>query len=159
MMIAFAASGILSPVAIAAGFDLHNMWHDRCAECHGHSGAFARKFLSVSEGKLLGHHHVHDLRQFLTNHYAPDHEVDAIYRMLWAQASSPPRFEEECKCCHDLAANFVRNSLYFCDEGLCGRESQQPIHRFLARHRKLTSEDVEFFTRVLDRVANEVYRP
>ena len=71
---------LCAPTAIAApgGTDLHRMWDDRCAECHGHSGDFARKYLSVSGSKLLGLHHRDDLKSFIGNHYLSESEVDAV---------------------------------------------------------------------------------
>jgi hypothetical protein len=75
-------------LAGATGMDLHRMWDNRCLECHGHSGAFARQFLSVSSGQLQGRHHMDNLHRFLSNQHPSDSEVDAIYSMLLAQANS-----------------------------------------------------------------------
>ena len=147
------------PVAGTAGRDLHRLWHDRCAACHGHSGDFAREFLSVSNGDLQGRHHVDDLREFLKNHYPPDNEVDAIYNMLLAQANAPPRFKEECSRCHETAAGLVRDTLLFRDGVLVSRKTGHPVRRFLDHHRKLRSDHVEFYLTLLTRVAKEVYRP
>lgn len=146
-------------VAEATGVDLHRMWDDRCIECHGHAGDFARTWLSVSDNKLQGRHHVHDLRQFFINHYLTESEVDAVYDMLLAQATNPPRFRDECSRCHHSAAEFVRNSLDLRDGVLYNRTSGLPIRGFLNSHQKLTSDDAEFFDRLLTRVAQEIYRP
>jgi len=143
----------------ARGINLHWLWHNHCTECHGHAGDFARKFLNVSNGELQGVHHVHDLREFMRNHYLSDNDVDAIYNMLLAQASIPPRFKEECSSCHNTAADFVSNSLELRDGVLYGRKTGAPIRQFLSHHRKLNSEDIEFFMVQLSRVANEVFRP
>ena len=142
-----------------AGRDLHRLWHDRCAACHGHSGDFAREFLSVSNGDLQGRHHVTYLREFLKNHYAPDNEVDAIYSMLFAQANAPPKFKEECSRCHETAAGLVRDTLQFRDGVLVSRKTGNPVRRFLDHHRKLRSDHVEFYVTLLTRIATEVYRP
>lgn len=142
-----------------SGLDLHWLWDNRCADCHGHSGDFSRKFLSVSNGELQGAHHVHDLRRFLGNHYLAGNEVDEVYNMLLAQANTRPRFKDECSSCHDTASKFVRNELEFCDDVLVSRASDTPVHDFLASHRGLEPKDVDFFLGVLNRVANEVYRP
>ncbi len=150
---------LLTPTVEAAGIDLHRLWDDRCAECHGHAGDFARRSLTASGGELQGRHHVHDLRRFMRNHYLTDSEVDAVYNMLLAQASNQARFKNECSSCHESAAEFVRNSLELRDGVLHGRESGRPVRHFLYRHRELDPGDIEFFEKLLTRVANEVYRP
>jgi hypothetical protein len=159
------ASGVLilalvvMPAVGATGIDLHWLWDDRCAVCHGHAGDFARKFLSVSSGRLEGRHHVNDLHQFLHNHYLAGNEVDAVYNMLLAQAGNQARFKGECASCHDTATRFVRSSLELRDGILYSRKSGQPVRSFLDHHRELNAGDIEFFLNLLTRVANEVYRP
>jgi hypothetical protein len=81
------------PAPRASDIDLHWLWDDRCAACHGHAGDFTRKFLNVSGGELQGPHHVNDLRRFLHNHYLAGNEVEAIYNMLLAQAINQARFK------------------------------------------------------------------
>ncbi len=153
------ATVLATPAAAASGLDLHWLWDDRCADCHGHSGDFARRFLSVTGGELQGRHHVHDLRQFMHNHYLAGNEVDAVLNMLLAQANNPARFKGECAACHDTAAVFVRNSLELRDGVLYSRDSGRPARDFLVHHRQLNSDDASFFVNLLTRVAHEVYRP
>lgn len=143
----------------AAGLDLHWLWDNRCAECHGHSGEFARRFLQVDGSQLQGRHHVRDLRLFLGNHYLLTSETDAVYEMLLAQASTRPRFKQECGKCHGGAAAFVRQSMEFQSGILMSRKLKQPIPAFMETHRALQPDDIEFFVSLLQRVANEVYRP
>ena len=143
----------------ASGIDLHWQWDNQCAECHGHSGEFAHKFLEVTNGQLQGSHHVQGLRLFMRNHYTQNAEVDAVYEMLLAQASAKPRFKEECGHCHGSAAAFVRQTAILQDEVLLSRKSGQPIQKFLQQHRQLQADDVVFFTSLLNRIAHEVYRP
>ena len=145
-----------SSLVSASGLDLHAFWDDHCLSCHGHSGQFSRKFLTVSNDQLQGKHHVDDLRLFLSNHYLTDHTVDPIINMLLAQASSEPRFNEECSSCHQSAAEFVRESLMFRDGELYGRSSDMPIRDFLNSHRKLQPRDVDYFIQQLIRIAQEV---
>jgi hypothetical protein len=147
------------PAVWAGGLDLHWLWDDRCEECHGHSGEFAREFLNISGEELQGRHHKHDLRRFLGNHYLASEEVDAVYAMLLAQAGNPPRFGDECASCHGTAAGFARASLEFREGLLYGRDSGSPVSGFLEQHRSLSREDVQYFTALLTRVAGEVYRP
>jgi hypothetical protein len=150
---------LITSLAGATGMDLHRMWDNRCLECHGHSGAFARQFLSVSSGQLQGRHHTDNLHRFLSSHYLSDSEVDAIYSMLLAQASTPAKFENECSKCHETAAIFVRQSLEFQNGVLFGRASGQRVSEFLRHHRTLSPDDVEFFENLLRRIATEIYRP
>lgn len=150
---------LVMPAVDASGMDLHWLWDDRCAGCHGHAGDFARKFLSVSGGELHGRHHEHDLRRFLHNHYLAGNEVDGVYNMLLAQANNQTRFREECGRCHNTAAGFVRDSLELRDGVLYSRASGHPVHSFLEHHRNLEPSDVDFFMDLLTRVAREVYRP
>lgn len=154
-------AGVLVTQAVgAAGIDLHRLWDDRCAECHGHAGDFARRSLNAAGIELQGHHHVHDLRRFLHNHYLAHSEVDAVYSMLLSQAGTQARFRAECSQCHDTAAEFVRTSLELHGDVLVSRDSGRPIRsRFLEQHSELNPDDVEFFLGVLTRVAREIYRP
>lgn len=148
-----------APLAGASGLDLHWLWEDRCLDCHGHSADFARKHLRVVAGKLQGTHHIHDLSRFLTNHYLAGMEVEAVYEMLLAQASTPPRFREECSSCHDTAYHFVRDRLSLQDGVLYGKISDQAVDTFLQHHRNLEEEDIDFFAKLLQRIAREAYRP
>ena len=143
----------------AGARDTHALWDDRCEECHGHAGEFARKFLWVFDDQLQGQHHVKDLRLFMRNHYIPQHEIEAVYNMLLAQANTPARFKSECKSCHDSASAFIRKSIFAKAGELTGAKSGIPVREFLATHRELTQDDVEFFTKLLTRVAAEVYGP
>ncbi len=141
------------------GRDLHRLWDSNCVTCHGHSADFSRKFLKVSGGKLLGPLYGNNLRLFLHNHYLAGKEVDAIYNMLLAQASTKPRFQQECSGCHGKAAEFVRESLILRDDELYSRKMESPTTSFLSAHRKLNEENVKFFVEQLTRVAHEIYRP
>ena len=150
---------LLTSKAGASGIDLHWMWDNRCAECHGHSAEFARKFLQVKNDRLQGRHHVEDFRLFLRNHYVSTNEADAVYEMLLAQVRTQPRFKLECGNCHGQASTFVRSTMLLQNGVLLSRESKQPIRRFMDHHRGLQADDIDFFVNLLTRVADEVYRP
>ena len=141
---------------IAMATDIHWLWDDRCAECHGHSAEFSRKFLRISENRLQGRHDLRDLRLFLGNHYTPRNDVNAVYDMLLAQLKTPPRFRDECSACHNTAAAFIRASIVLHDGVLVGRATNQPINEFMQSHRGLEPDDIEFFVKLLNRVAAEV---
>ena len=150
---------LIAGKAEASGVDLHWLWDNQCADCHGHSSEFAHRFLTLVDGRLEGKHRDRSLRLFLRNHYTRNDEVEAVYQMLQAQVLTKPRFRQECGNCHGSAAAFVRQSLVLRDNVLFSRESGQPIQAFLPRHRDLRADDVDFYVRLLDRIAHEVYRP
>jgi len=134
-------------------------WDNRCEECHGEADEFARKFLWAIDDQLQGQHHINDLRLFMRNHYIPKHKIDEIYNMLLARANSPARFKTECSSCHSSAEAFIRESIVVKAGELKGLESGISVREFLATHRGLQQTDVEFFTRLLTRVLNDIYRP
>ena len=150
---------LLPGPAGAAGIDLHALWDDRCAECHGHSGEFARKYLKITGGLLQGRHHVLDLQKFLEHHYPPSGQVDAMYQMLLAQTSTPPRFKVECSQCHGRAAEFLRASVDLANGELVVRKNGASVETFMQNHRGLSQTDVHFFMGLCTRLAREIYRP
>ena len=148
---------LFSTISYAADRDLHKVWDNRCYDCHGHAGEFARQFLKADNGELQGRHHVHDLRRFMDNHYLPSQEVDAVYAMLLAQTQTQARFKNECSRCHQSAANLVRQSLQISNGRLVSRHPGRDVRSFLATHQGMQAGDVDFYMQVLTRVAKEVY--
>lgn len=145
--------------ANAAGVDLHRLWDDRCAECHGHAGEFARKHLALIDGTLTGRRIGRDLREFLANHYPGDADVQDIHAMLLAQASSAARFRERCSSCHQRASDLARSALVLRDGALYGRASNRRVDGFLVGHAGLAASEVPFFVQLLERVERETNRP
>ena len=139
--------------------DLHALWDDRCAECHGHSADFARRFLHISNGRLQGRHHVDNLQLFLSRHYGTAAQSAAIYAMLQAQTATPPLFRQQCSRCHGSAASLVRSTAILRDGVLLSSRSGQPLQQFLLSHRNLSVEEVDFYHRLLTRVATETGQP
>jgi hypothetical protein len=145
----------LLPAQPAGAVDLHAFWDSRCGTCHGHAADFARQFLSVEDGKLLGRHHRDDLKRFLANHYLPAELIDPVTAMMAAQVAAMPRFKTQCGGCHASAAALVREGLVIRDGTLVARKSGRPIDAFLAQHDGAEA-DTAFFTNVLMRVAREI---
>jgi hypothetical protein len=139
----------------AAGFDLHWYWDNNCAECHGHSGKFARQFLHISSDQLLGRHHVDNLFVFMRHHYTRSDRVEAIHEMLKAQVATEPRFEQQCSKCHGTATSLVRDSSILRNEILMSRRNGQTTRQFLQGHRRLTPQDIDFYENLLTRIARE----
>lgn len=142
----------------ASALDLHAFWDQRCRDCHGHAGAFARGFLTVRDGELRGRHPAGDLRLFLGHHGVPAADVEAVYGMLLAQASAAPEFASRCSGCHGTAAAFARSALAFRDNRLLGRDGR-PVAEFLPGHTGLTADEAARFVELLTRVTQEVHRP
>jgi len=149
MMLALSLSG-------ARAVDLHALWDQRCANCHGHAGEFARRFLGQRDGKLQGRHHVDDLAVFLRNHYLPADLIEPVSAMLLAQVTTEPRYRSQCGRCHENAAALARATLTLRDGVLVSRKSGRPIAELLNGHARLPAADVPFFVEVLTRVTREV---
>jgi hypothetical protein len=150
------AIAMAARVQTSIALDLHEYWDKNCGNCHGHAAAFARRFLTVKDGKLRGRHHVDNLETFLANHYLPRDLLTPVTKMLAAQVSSQPRFRNECGRCHANAAALARETLAFRDGVLVSRTSGRPTAEFLAGHARIKSADVPFYVDVLTRVAKEV---
>lgn len=144
---------LAAPPALAV--DLHAMWDNRCAGCHGHSADFARRFLTVEGGKLRGRHHRDDLDRFLPNHYLAPDLVAPVIAMLAAQASATPRFRERCGGCHQTAAELARDKLSLRDGELVDRESGRRMRDFLPGHGRLPAAEAPFFVDLLTRLVRE----
>ena len=141
----------------ATAIDLHRFWDQTCAECHGHSADFSRRFLTVEDGRLTGRHHKDDLLSFLSNHHLPPDLVAPVHDMLQAQASTEPRFRDRCGSCHETAAALARDSLTIQDGVLYGKGTGHPVAEFLKRHGRLQSNEIPFFVDLLTRVEREVH--
>jgi hypothetical protein len=142
----------------AGAREIRAEWDNRCEECHGEADEFARKFLWVIDGQLQGQHHIDNLRLYMRNHYIPKHLIDEIYNMLLTQANSPARFKSECSSCHNSAEEFIRRTIFIKAGELTGAESGIAVREFLKTHQGLQQTDVEFFTKLLTRVLNDIYR-
>jgi len=152
-------AALSSAQVVVAGTDLHWLWDDRCAACHGHSGEFTRRFLRADDGALSGPHHSDNLRVFMRHHYLPASEVDAVYAMLLAQALTPPRFQAECRNCHGSAAQLVRAATTLRAGDSLRLHSGQTVRQFLQGHRGLQTDDIDFYVALLTRVAVETGKP
>jgi hypothetical protein len=144
-----------APPAVA--LDLHHFWDQRCGGCHGHAGEFARRYLKVDAGKLIGRHHTDNLRLFLGQHEMSGAIADEICAMLLAQASTPPVYQEKCRSCHQNAADLVCSSLVIEGGAVAGRESGRSLANFLPNHTRLTSEELSVLVETLTRVYREVH--
>jgi len=146
-----------APPAVAA--DLHYFWDQRCGGCHGHAGEFARRYLKVDAGKLIGRHHTDNLRLFLGQHEMSGAIADEIYAMLLAQTSTPPIYQEKCRGCHQNAAELARTSLTTVGGKIAGRQSGRTLEDFLSNHGRLNPEELSVLVESLTRVYREVYGP
>jgi hypothetical protein len=143
----------------AAAVDLHHFWDQRCGGCHGHAGEFARRYLKVESGKLVGRHHTDNLRLFLGQHEMSGAIADEIYAMLLAQASTAPVYQEKCRSCHQNAAELARSSLVASGGTVVGRQSGRPLADLLPSHARLTAGELSVLVESLTRVYREVHGP
>lgn len=150
--------GLAFPLAVAAadGIDLHAYWDSRCAACHGDAGDFARRTLTVADGRLQGRHHRDDLERFLRQHHTADELVQPVLDMLRAQHESLPLFRERCTRCHGRASDFVRGELAWREGLLVSRAAAQPVAPLLQRHGGLADDERLPLLRSLERIAGEV---
>jgi hypothetical protein len=150
---------ICSAAGAADSTDLHRLWDSACADCHGHSAEFSRRLLEVRDKRLLGRHHREDLLNFMHRHYLRADSVDAVYRMLLAQAQTPPRFREECGSCHGSAVELLRASDFRWQGNSLRLGSDLGMREFLNGHRGLQPADVDFYQSLFERIAVEIGRP
>jgi hypothetical protein len=146
-------------VAAPADADLHAYWDQRCSDCHGHAGDFARRFLRVEAGRLVGAHHRDDLAGFLRNHYLTDSLVSPVSAMLAAQVATTPVFRDKCGGCHGSAAEFARKSLAVREGVLVGAKSGRKVADYLASHGGLAPADIPGVVDSLARVRSELAGP
>ncbi|MEZ5862285.1 MAG: hypothetical protein R3D28_25510 [Geminicoccaceae bacterium] len=144
----------LAPLG-AQALDLHVEWEDRCAECHGHAGAFARQRLDVVDGVLVSDHWGAQLERFLANHHTTPATLGPIIAMLTAQVNTPPVYAERCARCHGPAADLVRRSVARQDGQPVLATSGRPLADFLARHGGLEPDELDTILESLDRLIDE----
>lgn len=156
LRIPFLAIGLLAAAfsAPSQALDLHAFWDNRCAECHGHAGTFARTHLHIENGALAGRHN-RDLERFLAQHEAGSAQAAALYAMLLAQTQTGPVYHQKCTGCHDTAATFARSSLTLRDGVVIGRVNQRPIAEYLKRHGKLAADEIPVVVETLTRIHGE----
>ena len=152
------AAAVLWALAVgsASALDLHRYWDDRCAECHGHSAAFARQQLSVVDGKLAGKSHRTGLDTFLANHHTNSELAPQLIAMLAAQVSTVPVYAAKCAGCHETAAQLARDSLALKGEVVVLKTSGRPVADLLKRHGKLTPAEAAAMVETLKRIVREV---
>jgi hypothetical protein len=139
-----------------SALDLHQFWDQRCSDCHGHAGDFARRHLKAENGVLVGQHHGHNLKQFMGQHEMGPEHVERIYGMLLAQAATKPVYQQKCAGCHGTAAELARDSITRRDGVLLALPSQRPLADLLKRHGKLSAEEIPIVLESLSRVLGEV---
>ncbi len=146
---------LLGLVDVVQARDLHVEWEDRCAECHGHAGAFARERLAVHDGVLTSDHWGSDVARFLAHHHTTPATLAPLVAMLTEQATTPPLFAEHCAGCHGTAAELVRSDVVRRNGRLVGAASGRPLELFLRRHGGLEPDEQALVLQRLDRLHAE----
>lgn len=147
---------VATAASSASALDLHQLWDQRCQECHGHAGDFARRHLAVESGRLVGRHHRDDLKRFMAQHEMGAEHVERIYAMLLAQATTAPVYQQKCAGCHGTAAELARTSIARQDGDVVALPSRRPLVELLQRHGKLTAAEIPVVVESLTRVLSEV---
>ncbi|WP_299879069.1 hypothetical protein [uncultured Sulfitobacter sp.] len=125
--------------------DFHQTFEARCMKCHGHSGDFARRMLTLKDGNVLGGEEQH-LRPFLERHQGglSTTEIALFLDTFKTQLSSESFFQDRCYTCHGRAYTFVRLNLIQRDGVLIGRYTGFDTQRFLLDHARLTEREAEW---------------
>ena len=133
----FLAVTLSAPVARAA--DFHQLFEDRCLECHGHSGPFVSQTLQIVDDRITGRDG-QPVATFLTTHAGglDPATLDLFLLNFRHQIESGSLFRKKCLTCHDRAYEFTRLNLAIRDDRLIGRYSGRDVGRFLQDHGRLT---------------------
>lgn len=149
------AAALIAAPGVAGATDLHKLFEEHCAGCHGDAGPFAQEALA---GVPLT---AERLGAFILRHgrgFPADHAV-AMADMLIAQAATPPFFKQNCAICHGRAAPLVRDRLILRDGVLMDRYTGRTMADFLRHHGALSPERQSFYLDLLRRIEAEVHHP
>ncbi len=134
----------------AEAIDFHKRFEARCFSCHGHSGPFIRKTLTIDASGTLVTSTGQPLKAFLQRHAGG---LDATESPLFLsvfrkQIETGGLFREKCIICHDRAYKLARLGLILRDGQVTGRYSNRNIGEFLLTHGRLTPAEAEMMTDV-----------
>ena len=145
--------GLPAMSAASPDIDLRRFWEQRCQDCHGPAGDFARRHLGVENGQLVGRHHRRDLARFLRQHEMGPQHADDIMIMLLGEALAAPLFQQRCGRCHQSLQDLARSSIVPRIGVPVARSSGKPLPDFLQQHARLQPEDtpviVDMLTKAL----------
>ena len=128
-------------------------WDNLCEQCHGDVDEFAAKYLWYIDDRLEGRHHVDDLHLFLRSHYLPGHEQDGLRDLLSSLANTEARYAERCGECHGPVRDFVDKSIWVRKKGMSALGAGVEVEEFLATHRDIPAEDIDYYLRLFARMA------
>lgn len=133
-----------SVVAEDASGDFHDIFEQRCLECHGHSGEFAREVLDLKDGVVVNKQG-QPIEPFLTQHRGglTPGELTLFLRVFANQLADGAMFQDRCIICHARAHEFVRLNLFLRDGFLVGRYSDHRVDAFLKNHANLQEAESE----------------
>jgi mono/diheme cytochrome c family protein len=148
--IAVTACALIGEVARAQDADLHKVFEQRCSQCHGHAGKFARESLQIVDGSVVGSPGL-DLERFLQRHKGglPPEQVRALLDMFRAQIEAGAFFQQNCRICHGSAYDFARLKLIEREGELWGRYSDHLIREFLPGHAGMSNSEASEMTLAL----------
>lgn len=145
----------LVPATEAFSFDVHELFESRCGSCHQHAGDLTREKLIITDGILRGRASGRDIRVFLPDHYGNPNpaEAAALYDLFILQVQADGEFSARCAICHVRARELARINLISDGDFLRGRYSGRDITEFLSGHGRIEAAEIDFFVKLLMRMA------
>ncbi|MDT8327417.1 MAG: hypothetical protein RQ750_08550 [Roseovarius sp.] len=145
---------LTSGASDAQALDPHDRFEAECLACHGHAGAFARRYLRLDGTTPLTSDGA-PVAEFLGHHRGglPDPEIAAMVAMFRAQLLSDGLFaapEKRCLFCHDRAHDFAHQRLVLRGDRLVGRYTDRDVAGFLPGHAGLTPLEADQIYRILE---------
>jgi hypothetical protein len=135
----------------AGALDVHALFEQRCGQCHGHAGLFAREALRLEGGVVVGAKSGKAVSAFLPGHYGrlTADEATALTEAFLLQIRRGGLYEKKCRVCHDPAKELARRRLVVEEGVLRGRYSGRDVAAFLKTHGRLTPDEVGVLTEML----------
>ena len=159
-LVAGIALGACLAIMVASGrpltaadeaFNVHDLFEERCGDCHGHAGSFARERLVIVDGVLRSRGTDADIADFLPTHLGllDADEAAAVHDLFLGIVEAGGLYELKCRMCHARARVLARARLIIEGDRLVGRYSGIDVATFLKSHGRLSPEEADLMTRRL----------
>lgn len=139
----------------AQSVDPHALYESRCTRCHEpHASEFARAQLKTEGDIVIGTETGEELSALLDGHRGTNLttvEIRALVDHFAAMMTTGWIYQKKCTLCHEPAVKLARIWLIMRDGRLMGRYTGRDIEVFLGNHGRLTAEEVQIVTKMLQR--------